>query len=74
MKTDLTFTTDAEASENGLINMEAQQPKSNDTSLQSILSAPFPSPKSKSKSKADRVSNRTQCRIQRRARVPVSER
>ena len=70
MKTDLTFTVDAKANENGLINMEAQQLKSNDTSLQSTLSAPFTSPKPK----AHRVSNRIPCRIQRRARVPVSER
>ena len=70
MKTDLTFTIDAKANENGLINMKAQQLKSNDTSLQSTLSTPFTSPNSK----AHRVSNQIQCRIQRRARVPVSER
>lgn len=70
MKTDLTFIIGAKANENGSLNIEAQQLKSNDTSLQSTFSRPFTS----LNSKAHRISNPVQCRIQRRARVPISER
>lgn len=63
----LNFTIGTKANENGLANMEVHQHKLNDMPLRSTRAAvPFISPKSQIR----RVSNR----IQRRARVPISER